>query len=352
MAEAEVGDDVYGEDPTVNRLEERGAKCSARRRRCSCRPARWATRSRSAVLTRRGDEVLVERRSHVVRYELSGMSVLSGVMPRMVDAPGGHLTPAGRARRGRAPSVLQVRRAPRRPREHAQPRRRHGAAGRRGAGRRRRRARVRLRACTSTGRGCGTRRSRSACRRRASSRAPTPSWPASPRACALRSAPSLASSRERIEEARRVRKLLGGGMRQAGVLAAAGLVALETMVERLAEDHANAQLLAAALGGRRGVAVSPGRDEHRRRVSRGARRARRRRRAPRARASSATAMDGRTLRFVTHHDVAARRLRAGGGRDRARPRLKLAAPIPGSRDRLVRPCGRGARPSPSRRGGG
>ncbi len=67
----------------------------------------------------------------------------------------------------------------------------------------------------------------------------------------------VASSRERIAEARRVRKLLGGGMRQAGVLAAAGLVALETLVPRLAEDHANARLLAQALGSGRGVRVAP-----------------------------------------------------------------------------------------------
>ena len=67
----------------------------------------------------------------------------------------------------------------------------------------------------------------------------------------------VASTRERIEEARRVRKLLGGGMRQAGVLAAAGLVALDTLVPRLADDHANARLLADALGRGRDVRVAP-----------------------------------------------------------------------------------------------
>jgi threonine aldolase len=57
----------------------------------------------------------------------------------------------------------------------------------------------------------------------------------------------LVGSAEFIEKARRVRKMLGGGMRQVGILAAAGLYALEHHIERLAEDHENAQILAQAL---------------------------------------------------------------------------------------------------------
>jgi threonine aldolase len=60
-----------------------------------------------------------------------------------------------------------------------------------------------------------------------------------------------------IDTARRARKQLGGGMRQAGVLAAAGLVALDTMVDRLADDHANARRLAEGLAGLRGVTPAP-----------------------------------------------------------------------------------------------
>jgi threonine aldolase len=67
----------------------------------------------------------------------------------------------------------------------------------------------------------------------------------------------LAGSSEFIAEARRIRKLLGGGMRQAGILAAAGIVALNEMVERLAEDHANARKLADGLANIPGVAVDP-----------------------------------------------------------------------------------------------
>src|SRR5512143_651917 len=93
MAEAEVGDDVYGEDPTVNRLEQRAAERLGQEAALFVPSGTMGNAICVRVLTQRGDEVLVERRSHVVRYELSGMSTISGVMPRMVDAPGGHLTP-------------------------------------------------------------------------------------------------------------------------------------------------------------------------------------------------------------------------------------------------------------------
>ena len=93
MAGAEVGDDVYGEDPTVNRLEARAAEILGMEAALFVPSGTMGNAIAIRILTRRGDEVLVERRSHVVRYELSGMSVLSGVMPRMADAPGGHLTP-------------------------------------------------------------------------------------------------------------------------------------------------------------------------------------------------------------------------------------------------------------------
>jgi threonine aldolase len=69
----------------------------------------------------------------------------------------------------------------------------------------------------------------------------------------------VCSSKEFIQQARRQRKMLGGGMRQAGVLAAAGIVALETMVDRLAEDHANAQRLAQGLAHLPGIVLDPAR---------------------------------------------------------------------------------------------
>ena len=111
-------------------------------------------------------------------------------------------------------------------------------------------------------------------------------------------------SQDIVEEARRVRKQLGGGMRQIGILAAAGLIALDTMTRRLAEDHENARLLADALQPCRSVKVAPVRTNiviaemvdppgaavnvvqelGRRQIL-------------------ASALDTRTIRLVTHHDV-------------------------------------------------
>jgi len=253
------------------------------------------------ILTRRGDEVLVERRSHVVRYELSGMSVLSGVMPRMADAPGGHLTPehvraaiAPRAYYKSDVSLVVIENT-------------HNLGG--GTVQRV----EEVQAVVAAARECGFRVHVDGAR----------IWNA---AIALGVPPKalvkgvdtvmaclskglcapvgsiLASSRERIEEARGARKLLGGGMRQAGILAAAGLVALDTMVARLADDHANAKLLAEALGRGKGVQVCPVETNM---VVAGLEG----RTAPdvvatlRERGILASAMDARTLRVVTHHDV-------------------------------------------------
>jgi threonine aldolase len=66
----------------------------------------------------------------------------------------------------------------------------------------------------------------------------------------------LCGSKDFIERARKFRKMLGGGMRQAGIIAAAGIVALETMVDRLAEDHSNARHLAEGLSGIKGITLA------------------------------------------------------------------------------------------------
>jgi threonine aldolase len=301
MAEAEVGDDVYGEDPTVNRLEQRAAAILGMEAALFVPSGTMGNAIAIRLLTQRGDEVLVERRSHVVRYELSGMSVLSGVMPRTADAPGGHLTPehvravVGPRAYYKSDVALVVL-------ENT-----HNLGG--GTVQR-----VEdVQAVVAAAREAGLRVHVDGARL----------WNAS---VALGVAPAelvrgvdtvmtclskglcapvgslIASTRERIEQARRVRKLLGGGMRQAGVLAAAGLVALDTLVPRLAEDHANARLLAEALGRARGVRVSPVETNIVVAALDG-------RGAPELAASLkqlgvlASAMDARTLRLVTHRDV-------------------------------------------------
>jgi threonine aldolase len=301
MAEAEVGDDVYGEDPTVNRLEARAAEILGMEAALFVPSGTMGNAIAIRILTQRGDEVLVERRSHVVRYELSGMSVLSGVLPRMVDAPGGHLTP-DHVRAAVAPRAYYKSDVSLVVLENT-----HNLGG--GTVQRV----EEVQAVVAAARECGFRVHLDGAR----------IWNA---AVALGVPPAalakgvdtvmsclskglcapvgsvLASSRERIEEARRARKLLGGGMRQAGILAAAGLVALDTLVPRLAEDHANARLLAEALGRGEGVRVAPVETNIVVATLEG-------RTAPdvvgvlRREGVLANAMDASTLRLVTHRDV-------------------------------------------------
>jgi threonine aldolase len=301
MAEAEVGDDVYGEDPSVNRLEQKAAQMLGMEAALFVPSGTMGNAIAIRLLTERGDEVLVERRSHVVRYELAGMSVLSGVMPRMLDGPGGHLT-AEQVRAAAQPGAYYRSDVSLVVLENT-----HNLGGGTVQGV------VEQRAVIAAARECGFRVHLDGARL----------WNA---AVALGVAPAVlaagvdtvmtclskglcapvgslvAASRARIDEARRVRKLLGGGMRQAGILAAAGLVALETLVPRLAEDHANARLLGEALARGRGVRLAPVETNIVVGILEG-------RTAPEAvaalreRGVLATAMDASTLRLTTHRDV-------------------------------------------------
>jgi threonine aldolase len=300
MAEAEVGDDVFGEDPTVRALEARVADLLGFEAALFVPSGTMGNAIAIRLLTDRGDEVLVERRSHVVRYELSAMSVLSGVMPRMVDAPDGHLTP-GQVREAVAPAAYYKSDVTLVVLENT-----HNLAGGTVLGV------AEMQALVAASQEAGFRVHLDGAR----------IWNA---AVALGVSPSslaagadtvmtclskglgcpvgslVASSRERIELARGMRKLLGGGMRQAGVLAAAGLVALDEAVPRLGEDHAHARRLAEALQGP-GVHVTPPRTNILVATFED-------RSAPEVvsaladRGVLAIAMDARTLRLVTHRDV-------------------------------------------------
>jgi threonine aldolase len=300
MAEAEVGDDVFGEDPTVNRLQETAAA------RLGFEAALWVPSGVMGneiairLLTRPGQEVLADERSHVVQYELAGMAALSGVMPRVVRAPDGLLT-AALVREARRPYAYYRSDLGAVVLENT-----HNLAGgvvadaalMAGAIAAAHEAGLPVHvdgarlwnAAVALGTEAG----------RLVEGADTVMVTLSKGLCAPAGS-LLLSSRSRIDEARRVRKQLGGGMRQVGVLAAAGLVALE-LVPRLAEDHANAVVVAEALRACPGVEVLPGRTNI---VVAGlAGRA-----APEvvealaARGVLAVAMDGRTLRLVTHRDV-------------------------------------------------
>jgi threonine aldolase len=301
MAEAEVGDDVYGEDPTVNRLEQQAARMLGMEAALFVPSGTMGNAIAVRLLTERGDEVLVERRSHVVRFELAGMSVISGVMPRMVDGAGGHLTPE-HVRAAVAPHTYYKSDVKLVVLENT-----HNLGG--GTVQ----ALAEQRAVIAAARECGYKVHLDGARiwNAAIALGVTPADVAegadTVMTCLSKGlcAPAgslVASTRERIAEARRIRKLLGGGMRQAGVLAAAGLVALETLVPRLADDHANARLLGEAFARGRGVTLAPVETNIVVGVLEG-------RTAPEAVAALrekgvlATAMDARTLRFTTHRDV-------------------------------------------------
>jgi threonine aldolase len=301
MAEAPVGDDVYGGDPTVNRLQERVAE------RLGFPAALWfptgvmANEAAIRILTRPGQEVLAEERSHVVQFEMAGMAVLSGVMPRIVRTPDGHVTAADIERSLRPASymrsdlglvVLENT---------------HNFAGGTVAG-----PEVMAQAIAAA-RGRGLAVHVDGARiwnaevalgvpaSRLLAGADTAMVTLSKGLCAPAGS-VLVGGPAAIEEARRVRKQLGGGMRQVGVLAAAGLVGVETMVDRLAEDHAHARVISDALAGCPGVRLSPVATNIV--VAEATRRP-----APDVQSEAArrgvlvSVMDARTLRLVTHHDV-------------------------------------------------
>jgi threonine aldolase len=254
MAAAEVGDDVYGEDPTVNKLQETAAEVFGREAALFVPTGSMGNSIAIRLHTRQGQEVLCESRAHVLDWEMAMMAQFSGCVARTVAAPRGVLTweliePAI------SPKIYYKARTGLISLENS-----HNMAG--GtvtplpvleeiwAGAKAAGLPVHLdgarvfNAATALGvsvaelthgfdtvmfclsKGLG---------------APVGSM--------------LVGSKDAIDEARGIRKALGGGMRQAGILAAAGLIALTEMPKRLHEDHANARLLAEAVAGVEGVEI-------------------------------------------------------------------------------------------------
>jgi threonine aldolase len=261
MAEAEVGDDVYGEDPTVNRLQERAAEIFEKEAAIFVPTGSMGNQIAVKLHTRPGMEVVIEERGHIFNFEMAAMSAVSGTIARPVRSADGsgiltwdeietalhvggayYVAPTGlialenshnlaggtllsRARTkeicGRAHAIgLRV---------HLDGARIFNASvalGESVADLARDVDSVMF--CFSKGLG-----------------APVGSM--------------LLGTRGFIEEARRWRKLLGGGMRQVGVLAAAALVALEESPARLHEDHSNAKHLANGLAQLPQVKIDPNR---------------------------------------------------------------------------------------------
>lgn len=254
MVTAEVGDDVYGEDPTVNRLEEMAAEVFGREAAIFVPTGTMGNQIAIRLHTQPGQEVLCEARAHILDWEMAMLSAFSGCMPRTVAAPrgiltwdllapaiapkiyyraqtglicienthnmaGGTVTPLSALEQiwaGAAEAGLPT---------HLDGARVFNAAVALGddvatltAGF------STVMFCLSKGLG-----------------APVGSM--------------LVGSRDHMAAARSLRKALGGGMRQAGVLAAAGLIALHDGPSRLTEDHQNARLLAEMLAGSAAVSM-------------------------------------------------------------------------------------------------
>lgn len=256
MADAEVGDDVYHEDPTINRLEARAAEVFGREAGLFVPSGTMGNQAAIKVHTRSGQEVVCEERSHVFNYEMAMTAAFSGCLVRTVRADDGILTwnqiaPEIRGRSdhhartglialentsnlagGTVYPVAFANEVCDRAHEAGLPVHLDGARIFNAATALGRTVKVLTQGfdsvmfCLSKGLG-----------------APVGSV--------------LVGSREFIDEARLVRKMLGGGMRQAGVLAAAGLVALDETPQRLHVDHENARFLAERLAEIPGVRIDP-----------------------------------------------------------------------------------------------
>jgi threonine aldolase len=256
MSAAEVGDDVFGEDPTVNRLQERLAQLLGKEAALYVPSGTMSNQICVKLHTQPGDELLCEASCHIYNFEAGGPAVLSGVTCRVVAGDYGIL------------DVTQLEDKIRPVNEHL--------------------VRTRLVCLENTHNRGGGRiyplekiQAISSWAHRHSlamhldgarlwnaivaTGVPAATWAAAfdtvsvcfSKGLGAPIGSALAGSREFIQRARHIRKLFGGGMRQAGVAAAAALYALDNHVARLAEDHDNAQILAQAIADSPGLRLEP-----------------------------------------------------------------------------------------------
>lgn len=247
MANADVGDDVFGDDPTVNRLEAVAAERLGKEAALYVPSGTMANLIALLVNTRPGEEVLLGTESHIFNYEAAGSARIALVQVRALqNGPDGSLSPDDIAAAVRAPnihtprtSLLCVENTHNRCGGAALPLQMMDdlAALARDTG---------MRAHLDGARIFNAQVALGVPAARIAQGYDTVSFCLSKGlGCPVGSL--LCGEQDVIAEARRHRKMLGGGMRQAGVLAAAGLYGLEHNVDRLAEDHENAALLAAGI---------------------------------------------------------------------------------------------------------
>jgi threonine aldolase len=257
MAEAEVGDDVWGDDPTVIELEAEVAGMLGKEAAVYVPSGAMGNLVSVRSHTRPGDELFIHELAHIVVHEQAGAAVLAGVQTRMLPGDGGVLEVREIASRLRDPSDVHHARQSLLCLENT-----IGEVGGRVL------PQERLAELAGFAHEHGLRVHMDGARlwnaAVASGRPPAeiaaPVDSASVCFSKGLGAPvgsAVVGSAEFLAVARRNRKLVGGGMRQAGIIAAAGVYALEHHVERLAEDHANARRLAEGLSDLPGVALDP-----------------------------------------------------------------------------------------------
>lgn len=246
IAGAQLGDDTYHADPTVARFEAMAADVMGKPAAMLAISGHMANLIALMVHARPGDEVILDADSHIFHYEVGSMASVAGLMPMPVPSDAGMLDPDRVAAAIREPDI-----------HYPTPRllcleNTHNRSG------------GRVIPLSLHERLCELARARGLAVHLDGARIFNAAIAAGVAvtdytctvdsvmfaltkglSCPLGSV--LAGSVEFIERARSVRRRLGGGMRQAGIIAAAGIVALETMIDRLVEDHARAKLLAAGL---------------------------------------------------------------------------------------------------------
>ena len=257
MYRAELGDDGWGEDPTLNRLEAVAAERLGKPAAVFVTSGTQGNLSALLAHCERGREAILGDESHIFHYEAGGVSALGGIVLHTVPTDEDGTIPPDAIEAAIRPDFLHyappgvvclenthnrcggsvvssdyVARVAEIANRHGLPLHLDGARL--------------FNASVATGQ-------------------PLTAWTAhvtSVQVCLSKglAAPvgSLVAGPEAfVRRVRRARKMLGGGMRQAGVLAAAGLVALDEMIDRLAEDHANAKILAEGLAAMPGIAIDP-----------------------------------------------------------------------------------------------
>jgi threonine aldolase len=254
MAQAEVGDDVYGDDPTVNRLEKLGAELLGKEAALFVPSGTFGNQLALFTWCGRGTEVVLGEECHIIQHEAGAAAVIAGVQTRTIPAPDGVLPPEALRSRlrkrdlhapptsliclenahslGRAVSLTDMDAV-------------RGIAAEWGLPVHLDGARI-FNAAAALGVEAGE----------IAARADSVMFCLSKGLCAPVGS-LLAGPKDFVDAARFKRKIMGGGMRQAGILAAAGIIALTNQTARLREDHRRAKELARNLAGIKGIEIRP-----------------------------------------------------------------------------------------------